>query len=606
MPSLTPTTYCYFVSTEFTSNTNASHLTYIMKSILGLFAAATLSKFLLINVMFDLIQQHLYHIFIDDMLWFCAGALLILTETFFIILIIYIIFAKIIHHPKFHRKIYWSILVFVLFAYLAAVAYFGHQIYNIANAQDYALPIYSSIVGVSSLQSSYTKMTVYYMLLYLIEIPLLVIVFAVFALVGLCCIPDLIATQNVANTNNSKSTSISAPIAVRTGITSIAGITSINSPRSAKSSNNININDSLLDQSLLSSTVNIAPIVPTFATGCGDSTGINTNDDNADESISVSAAVIGNGKPVVFVINCLYHVLTLAGVVLAYMFLIKLVDCLNDTIIVNYYTQISYTFIIGNVIFKYIFRIIGRNIDRMRIKSNLLMHKSQLNDDINIIIKKGTQPILNYDMFCNVNISFELLLMIYFDASYWIRDRFLTIYFDRVTYENFFLFKTLHISLELIESFVKMTPWYFNTTNYLYQKYFQNCCIFTCWLDYDDCNQQAWLNRCCIDVSFRFVIGNVCTLYIAIRYTFAVFSDWENTQYSYQETYSSIEKHFILLSLTIVLEWMLYFCIRLWFKYVYQYDMFAIYEYVMNNVNSNGVTMFWCFAIAFQVAIWIW
>ena len=509
------------------------------------------------------------------------------------------------HHPKFNRFIFYCIISFASCLYYILAIYSGYINYN--TSYSHTIPIFTGIINSTLIQDN--KMNFYYLLSYFIQIPTLLSLFSITMII--CLHSSWCHKRNTGiNTTitNDLDVVYNAGTILRTPALSVISINSTVTPaptsthvRSTKAS----INSASVrvpefqgnTESLLGDAVEIDTKVQNI------NTNYSYNYDCNDEKQTILSEFLS--LPVYqFIIKLSINIAYLLVVLFIYLYLIKLIDTLDDAAIVNYYTEISYTFILGSVIFKYIFRDVSRRIDRMRIDSNLLVN--QLKPTVvshDTIINTNIESILQT---CNSNISFELVTMIFVDANYWIRDRYLTVYFDHVTYENFFLFKILHVGLELFETFVKMTPLYFDITNYLYDKYLRESCLFKYIIQYDNCNQQIWLNRSCIDISFRFIIANVCTLYIGLRYMVAVFTDWENIEYSYDQAIGEIEKHFILWLLTFSIEALIYLSVRWWFWRTYHYDMFSMYEYVMENVKSKGLSMFWCFAIAFQTAIWLW
>ena len=214
-------------------------------------------------------------------------------------------------------------------------------------------------------------------------------------------------------------------------------------------------------------------------------------------------------------------------------------------------------------------------------------------------------------------VSFEILLVMLVDCVYSIQYYYLSVYFEAVTYEQFFILKVFYLIVQFFETYFQLTSYYYNQTLRLYNNVYVTrfhgtkcgkCIEFSGWT-FDDCDEKEWLNRLSIDIAIKFIASHVGMIYIGIRIIIARFTNWESSQYdgdSDSDFDNALYKRISLLLVSFVIDTIVYSGARFWFYKMYHSEMIhAFYEFV-NQSRKLKKKYFWALVIVSQFAIWMW
>ena len=587
MPSLPGICYTFFFQSKrdirqsIVSNWEwheLPHLSFISKWTFGAFFCGCITKLLLVNISVDYMEMYHYNLFINWHIWAIDHSIHALcTAVFVSCLILYTIFYPLLSSISTTHKNYrhirkliigytCCIMLFIWVLYMSLVIYFG-ILYN-----DYDIHYTLFITSIHNYQSKFQtqRYSLYYLVSRVFQMAIIFILFYIcIVMVSNCCF----------NNNNNCSSCYSGRASQR-----LSQSMSITVSRKSVAGDSNSKSD--IEMSLLESV---------------DSAGITkqTAGDIKYNMIDVNVTTV--------IRKFFWDIICLSILLFIFVTINYVVDSLDTDTISNHYYTICNCYLLSMIILKRIIRIIARNIDEKRIKyifNTDCINKNINNNDISIMPEPA--------------VSLEILLVVLIDMMYWVQYRFFTIYFDHITYQQFLIFKSFHCFIDIIDTFLVITPFYYNQT----QMYYNKCCLSsiyntnnnikkkssiaaTIWT-FDECSKTVWLNRATIDIAIKMIASHVSIVYVGIRSLVAVLMGWETYRYQNFGLKHTFLKSMLFLLISFVINICLYISAQLVFKKMYKYQMFAAFYELVTQSEELKKAYFLTFVVVVQCAMWMW
>ena len=236
-------------------------------------------------------------------------------------------------------------------------------------------------------------------------------------------------------------------------------------------------------------------------------------------------------------------------------------------------TTILYTYIMLFSVLKWIMRRICKKID------------------YHIMIFQQKYQEINGEAVKDKLMSIEIFVAeIWMSGYYWCFYRYFTIVWAGqydMTYPQFFGIKGLHLLSEFFESWLKLTPTFYN----LCKKHDQETAnIFQRFLGrmVGNSTYEVWLSRFSIDISIRFVVSMIETLFIGIEVLEIYFSGELRLYFDISWTSTILKKQITFLILSVVIELIFFLAIRMYFIKTQNCDVFKQF-YVVYYFSKSKI-----------------